>query len=232
MMAKDAVRRSQLASPATALVLGALVLVLAAAGLPLGDMAHQLGRLDAAQVVLALLFAAVGVVVAWHQPRNPIGWILLGSAGFFSLNADASFYSVAVYRLHHGTLPFGPVAVLLQPSWAPAIIGLGLAILLFPGGRLLSPRWRWPLAAYLTVGAAWMAGAFAISASAIIGHSIHLDSTGNLLAIDHPAGAAAWWGAVQDLFFPVLGVTWLASLAGQAASYRRSGSEHRQQLNG
>ena len=120
--------------------------------------------------------------------------------------------------------------MLLQPSWAPAIICLGLAILLFPDGRVLSPRWRWLLAAYLAVGAAWMAGAFVISAGAIIGHNIHVDSTGNLLVIDDPTGAAAWWGAVQDLFFPVLGVTGLASLAGQAASYRRSGSERRQQL--
>ena len=230
MTPKDGARRGRLASPAIVLVLGALVVVLTAAGLPLGDMAHQLGSFGAVQVVPALSFTAVGVVVAWHQPRNPIGWILLGSAGFFAINNDASFYLVADYRLHQGTLPFGPVAVLLQPSWAPAIICLGLAILLFPDGRLLSPRWRWLLAAYLVVGGAWMAGAFAISAGAIIGHNIHVDSTGNLVVIDHPTGTAAWWGAVQDLFFPVLGVTWLVSLAGQVASYRRSVSERRQQL--
>jgi hypothetical protein len=203
-------RRFRLASTATALVLGAFVLVLTVAGLPLGAMAHQLKSDGVSQVVLILLFLAAGVVVA----------------GFYVLNDDASYYLVADYRFHHGTLPFGPVAVLLQPSWAPAIICMGLAILLFPDGRLLSPRWRWLLVVYLTVGAVRMAGAFAISAGAIIGHDIHVDSTGNLLVIDHPAGATAWWGAVQDLFFPVL----LVSLAGQLASYRRSGTERRQQL--
>lgn len=69
--------------------------------------------------VVFLAGTAVGAVVAWHQPRNPMGWILLAAMGFFQVDTDASFYSVADYRLHHGTLPLGPVAVLLQPAWAP-----------------------------------------------------------------------------------------------------------------
>ena len=225
-----AARRFRLASPTGATVLAAAALVLAVAGLPLGDLAYQLGSSDATQVVLALSFTAVGVVVARRQPRNPIGWILLGAAGFFAINSDASYYLVADYRLHHGALPFGPVAVLLQPSWAPAIILMGLAILLFPDGRVPSSRWRWVLVVYLAVGAVWMAGAFMISAGAIIGHNIHVDSTGNLLILDHPTGSAAWWGTVQDLFFPVLAVSWLATLASQVASYRRSDRQRRQQL--
>ena len=54
-----------------------------------------------------------------------------------------------------------------------------------------------------------------------------MDSSGNLLALDHPAGGRAWWGAAQSLFFPVLGVCWLASVAGQVVSYRRSSGERR-----
>jgi hypothetical protein len=57
------------------------VLVLTVAGLPLGAMAHQLTSVGVSQVVLIFLFLAVGVVVAWHQPRNPIGRILLVPAG-------------------------------------------------------------------------------------------------------------------------------------------------------
>ena len=225
-----AARRFRLASPTGATVLAAAALVLAVAGLPLGDLAYQLGSSDATQVVLALSFTAVGVVVARRQPRNPIGWILLGAAGFFAISSDASYYLVADYRLHHGALPFGPVAALLQPSWAPAIILMGLAILLFPDGRVPSSRWRWVLVVYLAVGVVWMAGAFMISAGAIIGHNIHVDATGNLLILGHPTGSAAWWGTVQDLFFPVLAVSWLATLASQVASYRRSDRQRRQQL--
>jgi hypothetical protein len=223
-------RRFRLASPATALVLGGLVLALLVAGLPLGDMVHQLGVSDVGQSALVLAFAAVGVVVAWRQPHNAMGWILLGAAGFLSVSNDASLYSVADYRLHHGALPLGPVAVLVQPSWAPAIVLLGLAILLFPDGRLPSPRWRWVLGFYLAAGAFWLVGAFVIAAVAIIGHKIHVAPGGDLAIIDHPTGSAAWWGVVQDLFFPVLGVSWLASLSGQVVSYRRSGRERRQQL--
>jgi hypothetical protein len=137
---------------------------------------------------------------------------------------------VADYRLRHGGLPLGWFAVLLQPGWAPAIALFGLSVLLFPDGRLPSPRWRWALWAYLAVAGLWIAGTLIISAQVIIGHHIRVDSGGNLLVIDHPAGSAAWWGAVQDLFFPLLGACWLASVAGQAISYRRSSGERRQQL--
>src|ERR1039458_7771276 len=90
----------------------------------------------------------------------------LGGAGFIDLNNDASWYTVLVYRLGH-RLPLGPVALLLQPSWAPAIMLFGLAILLFPDGRVPSPRWRWVLGVYLAVGASWLAGAAAISADSL-----------------------------------------------------------------
>jgi hypothetical protein len=230
IMGEAAARRFHLASPATALILGGLVLALLVAGLPLGDMVHQLGASDIGQSALVLAFAAVGVAVAWHQPRNAMGWVLLGAAGFLSVNNDASLYSVADYRLHHGALPLGPVAVLVQPSWAPAIVLLGLAILLFPDGRLPSPRWRWVLGFYLAAGAFWLVGAFVIAAAAIIGHKIHVAPGGDLTIIDHPTGRAAWWGVVQNLFFPVLGVSWLASLSGQVVTYQRSGRERRQQL--
>jgi hypothetical protein len=122
------------------------------------------------------------------------------------------------------------VAVLLQPCWAPAIALFGLTVLLFPDGRLPSPRWRWMLWAYLAVAVAWVGGVVIISAGAILGHNVHVDSGGNLLILDHPTGSAAWWGVVQGVFFPVLGVFWLASVVGQALSYRRSSGERRLQL--
>ena len=42
--------------------------------------------------------------------------------------------------------------------------------------------------------------------------------------------AAGWWNVLQDLFFPLLIACWLASIASQALSYRRSSGERRQQL--
>jgi hypothetical protein len=61
-----------------ALVLGGVILALVVAGLPLGAMAHQLDLSDQSGDVVFLAGTAVGAVVAWHQPRNPMaGYCLL-----------------------------------------------------------------------------------------------------------------------------------------------------------
>ena len=82
----------------------------------------------------------------------------------------------------------------------------------------------------MSVAALWTAGVFVISVQVIAAHQIRVDSSGNLLAIDHPAGPYAWWGHVQQVFFPVLGACWLASVIGQVISYQRSSGERRLQL--
>jgi hypothetical protein len=220
----------RLASPAGAVLLGGLVLALTVAAVPLGILARQNVGSGGATFVLGPVFAVVGFVVAWRRPRNPLGWLMLGAVAFLVLSGDAGSYVVAYYRLRHSGLPLGWVGVLLQPGWAPAIALFGLTVLLFPDGRLPSPRWRWMLWAYLAVAAAWIAGTVIISAGAIIGHNVHVDSGGNLLILDDPTGSAAWWGAVQRVFFPVLLVFWLAAFVGQALSYRRSSGERRLQL--
>ncbi|MDX6337110.1 MAG: hypothetical protein QOG05_4450 [Streptosporangiaceae bacterium] len=223
-------RRFRLASPATAVVLGAVILALIAATAALAALAGGKASAGGGSLIFAPVFGVLGFVVAWRKPGNRLGWLLLGAVGFLVLSGAAGAYAVAAYREHHAGLPLAWVAVLLQPGWAPAIALFGLTILLFPDGRLPSPRWRWALWAYLAVAALWIAGTVIISVWVIAGHHVQVDSGGNLLAIDHPVGWAAWWGAVQGLFFPVLGACWLASVAGQVVSYRRSSGDRRQQL--
>ena len=99
-------------------------------------------------------------------PANPLGWILLGAAGSLVLSADSGSYSVLDYRMHHGTLPLGPVAVLLQPAWAMTFTLLGLIILLYPDGRLPSRRWRFMLWPYLALAGLYLGGALVIAAGA------------------------------------------------------------------
>ena len=224
--------RLRAVSSVAALIAGGLILALVVVDVPLARLAHQ--SLNASGGSSPVWFAAalgiVGFVVASRKPGNPLGWILLGVATVSSLSQDASFYMVADYRLRHGGLPLGWVAVLAQPGWAVSIVLGGLAVLLFPDGRPPSPRWRWVLWLYLAAAALYLVGVLIASAGAIAGHDIRVDASGNLLALSHPAGSSAWWGAVEAVFFPVLALGWLGSLAGQVSSYRRSSGVRRLQL--
>jgi hypothetical protein len=146
---------ARLASPAKAASLGIIVLALMIVEPPLAVFTHQSVNSSGGSLPIwfSAAFAVVGFVVVWRKPRNPLGWIILAAAGFLALSEDASFYVVADYRLRHGGLPLGWVALLAQPGWAPAIVLLGLLLLLFPDGRLPSLRWRWVLWPYLGVAA-------------------------------------------------------------------------------
>ena len=127
---------------------------------------------------------------------------------------------VADYRLRHGGLPFGWVAVLTQPGWAPSIALLGVAILLFPDGRPALGAGGGCCGPTSAVAALWIGGAVVVSVGAIAGHHIRVDSGGNLLALSgNISGPDAWWGVLQQVFFPLLAVCWLASVAGQVARY-------------
>ena len=226
-----AAHRFRLASPSPALTLGGLLLVLVALAGVLEALAGQwLLSGSNAVVLLYLAFGAVGTVVAWHQPGNPAGWVLLGVGVFFTLSAAAGVYTVSDYRAHHGSLPLGWLAVLLQPSWAPAVALAGLSLLLFPDGHLPSRRWRPLLWAYLAVGGLWVAGAYVISAGALMTGQIHIEPNGDLSALNSPACLTALWGVLGTVFFALIGVSWLAWLAREVLGYRRAPSERRYQL--
>ena len=222
-------RRLRLLPPAAALVAGGVLLVLVIADVPFAGLAH-LGLNSSGgstPVWFSVAFGVSGFVVAWRKPGNPLGWIFLGVAVLGALSQDASFYAVADYRLRHGGLPLGWVAVLTQPGWAPTIALAGLAVLLFPDGQPPSPRWRWVIWLYLAAAMLWTVAAFIPSVSAIASHHIHVDPSGNALAFSSPP---LWWDAAEAVFFPVLAACWLGSLAGQVVSYRHSSGVRRQQL--
>ena len=215
-----------------ALVAGGLILALVVVDVPLARLAHQ--SLNASGGSSPVWFSAalgvVGFVVASRKPGNPLGWIMLAAAAVSSLSQDASFYMVADYRLRHGGLPLGWVAVLAQPGWAVSIVLSGLLVLLFPDGRPPSPRWRWVLWLYLAAATLYLVGVLIASVGAIAGHDIRVDASGNLLVLSHPTGSSAWWGVVEAVFLPVVAVCWLGSVVAQAASYRRSSGIRRLQL--
>jgi hypothetical protein len=223
-------RRPRVVRPGTALAVGIVTVLMLAGTAVVSTMTHQPLFDGLSHVFVYLCFGLIGVIVAWHQPRNPMGWVLLGVLFFFILEALAGSYVALDYRLHDGRLPLGWVAVLLGAAWAPAVVLAGLSLLLFPDGRIPSRRWRPLLWIYFGLGALWLGGAFGISADAIVRHQIRVDSSGALLALNNPAGGDAWFGVVQAVFFPVVAVCWLAWLIRQVLSYRRSSGDRRLQL--
>ena len=158
-------RRLRLASPPTALLLGGLTVALLAAQWPFAGLAHLSvnSSTGSPQWWTFTPFGVAGFVVAWRKPRNPLGWCLLGLAVAGALSEDGSFYAIAAYRVRHGTLPLGWVAMLAQPGWAIGIVLVGLAVLIFPDGTLPSSRLRWVLWLYLAMGLVWMVSAYVLT---------------------------------------------------------------------
>jgi hypothetical protein len=227
--AEVAKSRFRLAS-VTLPVLGALGVVLVAAWVALAFLTRdlQISR-DGAAAVAGLAFGLVGVVVARRQPRNPEGWLLLGAAvGIFSV-LDTGLYAVLDYRVHHGRLPLGEVAVISKGSiGSPLIFGFALIILLFPDGQL-TRRWTWVLWVYLVLIAGVAVGFVANEAGTVAGQHIQVDLNGTYTGTGSPAGVLGVLSVVSAgiLLIPLF---WPAFAARQILSWRRASGERRQQL--
>ena len=231
-VAGRALRR--LLSPTTAVVLGVLSLLSIPASFVLTALIHQFSTSSAgaasvgAGLAFVLAFTAVGVTVARREPRNPMGWLLLGLVLAVDMGDVAPAYAYLDYGFHHRTLPLGHLAVLLSGSWEYAFVLLPLIILLFPDGQL-SSRWRWPLRGFLVIAATLVAGTLRVAVSAF---SLRrpVDGGGNLVGLSNPSGANAWFGPVQGLALLSCALLVIAALVHQVLRYRRASGEQRQQL--
>src|SRR5260370_23632091 len=94
-------------------------------------------------VVATVVQSAIGSVAVWRQPRNAVGWSLLGLAAANALNAFVSGYAELGVLVHPGSLPAADAALVLQTSsWVLVYASLTALALVFPDGRLPSRRWR------------------------------------------------------------------------------------------
>ena len=104
-------RLSWLWRPATAWALAGLTVLLAVALVPLSLAARQnLLAAGGTYLVLAMSFGVVGLVVAWHRPQNPLGWLMLVLGVGWISQIDFGLYDVLNYRLGH-QLPLAAVAL-------------------------------------------------------------------------------------------------------------------------
>lgn len=107
--------------------------------------------LTVALVTLSLVCA----VVVWRRPTALLSWLMFQWAGAASLWAFASAYAVHGLLAAPGSLLAADFAA-WSTKFTPdlSLLGAGLFILLFPNGRLKSPRWL-PLAGLLIIDLSW-----------------------------------------------------------------------------
>jgi MFS family permease len=220
-------RTSRVASVA-AVAFGVLTLAAGLATVPLDSAIHQSGL---GGPVVDLLFTAavmvpaagVGTLLAARRPANPLGWILL--VIFIVAVAPFNQYAALDYRMHHGTLPLGGLAVALGQVWPLFLFLIAVLLWLFPDGRLPSGRWRRTAVLVLLAGALLALAASGSGVAAAAGHDIRVNATGSLLTEQ-----GGIWNILHTVLVLSVAASWLVWLAMQVPRYRRATGERRQQL--
>jgi hypothetical protein len=207
------------------LVLGATTwgLVVAALLIPAGAPGGP--AVVAFPALWAATNAAVGAVVATRRAENPIGWLLSASGLLVGVGLLAGQYAYYALVASPGRLP-GGTAMLWLAGW-PFDAGLFLipmVLLLFPDGRLPSPRWR-PLGRYAVV----------VYVVDVLGRAFAPGpvSEEELGPLDNPLGLDAIGGVVpvlQSIISALLLVVMLAAVAAVLVRLRRARGVERQQL--
>jgi hypothetical protein len=128
-------------------------------------VANAGGDDDEALSVLLIGYVTVGAMIASRDARNLVGWLLLAVGIAWSVSSVGE-----AYALLEDAPGRGIVGLVAQSCWYIWFTLIGIAVpLLFPTGRLLSPRWRpavWITASALVlsiVGAGLKPGALDLS---------------------------------------------------------------------
>ena len=172
---------------------------LAALGISLSALYHVLDLLNAHRfappvvgTLVGVAFLVVGALIASNRPRNPIGWIYLACLTLISFGGGGSVseqYAYYTLVTRPGSLPavdwvVWAGSVLLSVAFATLVF---FSLLLFPDGRLPSPRWRPAAAAavaaiaLLGVGAAVLSQEDVLSPGVTVANPIRLFAAGPLL---------------------------------------------------
>jgi signal transduction histidine kinase len=213
------------------LVAGA-VAVLFAATIPLSFVAGTNGADTVVFVVPIVpaiaLYLWIGSTIA-SRTGNPIGWIFLSVASFFTIGSFAGTYATLALIRHPGTLPLGGVAAWID-RWAlvASLTPLILVFLLFPSGEVPSPRWRWLLRTLVTLMVIEIV-AFAVTPGRLTGAMADLTP----VHVTNPLGIEALRDVITPLTFGVGLALLLGALISPVAlliRYRRGGTEERQQI--
>jgi hypothetical protein len=160
---------------------------------------------------------AVGFVLASRRPGNKTGWIFLAAGLALGLAFFCWRYGQHGVVAAAGSLPAARAAAWFQNwAWAIPVAGLGFTLLLFPTGRLRSPRWR---------PAAWFAAAvFTLETADMVARACRL------WAHPYTPLSDGWYQGLHTADLILVPAALLAGVAAVAVRFARSSGEERLQL--
>jgi hypothetical protein len=206
----------------------AMVLEVAAIALWLANHAVLLSRPGTADdfvphVFLVPGYATVGAVIAARR-RNRIGWLFLAFGLLAALLSFGNTYFMRGAIVTPGSLPAARVAVWAGTvMWPSGYLFLALLLLLFPDGRLPSPRWR-PVALVLAVS--WsLTILYSAFAPATTVANVTFPNPVGIQVLGHPT-----WKVVAQGAAAVAVATLAAAALGPLLRFRRADPAQRQQL--
>ena len=168
-----------------------------------------------------LTFSVVGAIIASRHPRNAIGWLFCGIGLVVGLSSLTGGYAEYWLENKTGSKSLAETAAWFSSwGWILLVFPTSFILLLFPDGRLPSPRWR-PVA--------WCAGlgivGFVVSYATDAGPLEEFPQIVNPYGFDSPVlGVVGVAGAL------VAGGSMVASAISLIVRMRRAGSEQRQQI--
>lgn len=176
--------------------------------------------------LVILAYATIGALIASRHPRNPIGWLLVGSALLSAFGDFALEYAVYGLVTRPGALSgatwFGVSGGLARSEGFQLIVTF--VLLLFPTGRLPSLGWR--LLAWATVTVMALSGLSVLLGQTLSEADQRLASFANPLGIIPAATADLVQGVSFLLFFACV----VGCCAAVVARFRRARGVERQQL--
>jgi signal transduction histidine kinase len=177
-----------------------------------------------ADLVVATPLLVLGGLICARKPQERMGKILLAVGLAGSVQFAAGEYATYSVLGRSGLLfATGAAGWLSSVAQVFLVVGLVVIILLFPTGRLLSPRWR-PVA--WAVGAGFLGGLAKVAFGGPTFNS-NLDFVRNPLYLAHPPGILA---ALELVGLPVVALGIIGSIAQLVVRLRRSRGEEREQL--
>jgi len=215
-------RSRALAAGVFALAASELAAAIAAALASGTTFAAAVGSFTVTNGAMGLGFAVCGVLLAWHRPRNPIGWLFLAAGVADATSASAA--QLLLVTAGHGwdETALGVLGSLTALSWPVAVgICLPIALLLFPHGRPVSPRWRWLIWVAAVAGLVFVlsfGGPATLTVGPVVAHP--------LLTVPFYDRLTALWAAGSAAWSVIIGL----ALASLVIRYCRGGDAMRRQL--